>query len=123
MNNTKIILTVLFILLYFWASKIINTKGITEITGIKHFSGLLGHTEVSTNWILDSGVCLLGKIVFFLWTIVILINLIKPLNKKILFFLACLTILITAILNMPLFIRAIPAFIILLLIINDPVIF
>jgi hypothetical protein len=115
MNSIKVILTILFIVLYFWASKIVDTE---EIIGIKKYSGLLGHTEGATNWVLDSNVCLLGKIVFSLWTIVVLINLVFSINKKLLFFLAFLTILITAILNMPLFIRAIPAFIILLVLIR-----
>jgi hypothetical protein len=127
-DNLRIVLTIVFIVLYFWASKIVDTK---EIIGIKKYSGILGHTEggeggegaegaeggEGTNWILDSNVCPLGKVVFFLWTIVLLINLFMPLNKKLLYFLAFLTILITAILNLPLFIRAIPAFIVLLLLV------
>ena len=122
MNTIKVILTVVFILLYFWSSKIIDTQ---DLIGIKKYSDgdisgiadrVLDHTETTTNWVFDSGVCLAGKIVFFLWTFVLLINLFMPLNKKLLMFLAFLTIVITTLLNMPLFIRSIPAFIILLII-------
>ena len=117
-TNIKIILTIVFIILYFWSSKIIDTE---KIIGIKKYSGLLGHTEGyegTVNWILDSSVCPLGKVVFFLWFLVLLINLFMPLNKKLLLILAILTILITAILNMPLFIRTIPAFIILIILLT-----
>jgi hypothetical protein len=128
MNKVKIVLTILFIVLYFWASKIIdllpseqdNQSGWRQkMIGTKKYSktDMLTHTEATTNWILESSVCTLGKVVFFLWTFVLLFNLFMPINKKLLYFLAFLTILITGILNMPLFVRALPAFVLLLVII------
>ena len=116
----KFLGTLLFLILYFWSSKIINTDNGNDHDLVKYDdSDLLKHHEKNNelSWIFDSSVCLLGRIVFFLWTIVMLVNLVYTLNKYVLLFLAVLTIVITAILNMPLFIRSIPAFVILLTII------
>lgn len=103
------IITVLFIVLYCWSSKIFET-------GNKS-AGIMDHTEDTRDlitWILDSNVCLLGKISFFLWSMVLLLNLFYSLNKIILFILAIITITVTLFLNMPLFIRSLPAFAILI---------
>ena len=123
----KLLLIVLFIVLYCWSSKIIDDNGIdarNDSIGIKKYSGILLHNESTNNWIFDSSVCLSGQIVFYLWSIVLVLSLFiseeyKQHMKKILSFLAFLTIFITAILNMPLFIRSIPAFIVLTVIINS----
>ncbi len=115
MIEDNIIFTIVFIILYGWSSKIIKNK---ELYGIKKYSeiDILSHTE-SKNWILGSGVCTLGKISFFLWSIALIINLFIPLNKNTLILLAFLTITITLVLNTPLFIRSVPAFIVLFIII------
>jgi len=109
----KLSATILFVILYFWASKIIDDYSIEGT--IKH-SGILAHTEGKKDWktwIFDSKVCMAGKIVFFLWTLLVLINLVWTINSNILLFLSFLTMAVTACLNMPLFIRSLPAFMIL----------
>jgi hypothetical protein len=125
MNRTTNYICVLcvFTILYFWSSKIYqipNTQSSQSTTKYNN-DKLLTHTESKGNyyhWIMDSNVCTLGKITFFLWIIVLLFNIYYPVNKVILNILAILTIIVTAILNFPLFVRSIPAFIVLLVIIN-----
>ena len=104
-------------MLYFWSSKIINNKTKETTNNKTKYSGILQHTEISKNWILDSNVCFLGHLSFFIWTIILIINLFYKINVQLLEISAFFTIFATAILNIPLFVRSLPAFIILLIII------
>ena len=71
------------------------------------------------NYIFNSCVCPLGRIVFYLWSILLLAAVLYKFKYiKYLNILAVITVIITVILNKPLFIRSIPAFLFLFLTIN-----
>ncbi len=102
--KVKVLFTILFIIFYFWSSKI-----------NEEFIGFLRHSEDYENWILDSDVCALGKISFYLWTIVMIFGIWYKLNTNALLGLMFITVFLTLMMNKPLFIRSIPAFLFLFL--------
>lgn len=115
MNNcvTNTMLILLFIILYGWSSKILSTNN--NSNGVSMYnSELLGHVEtVESNWVLDSSVCKLGKISFLLWSFILIVSIVFPVNIYMLIMCYILTLVAMYSLNLPFFIRSIPAFLVL----------
>jgi hypothetical protein len=150
MNRSKIGLYILFVVLYFWSSHIYydwdptNSKSAGPPRQIEERSPenekvlqkfdfqeskILRHYESNNtdyDYIMNSSVCPLGKLAFWLWTIILLLLILSGLIygnslnyfleyfKKTLLFFWALTVVLMLVLNVPLFIRSIPAFIVLL---------
>ena len=87
-------------------------------------SNLLQHNEFmesTHDWIWGSSVCTLGKIAWVLWSVVLLLLLAVPTRslalRYLLWSLLFVTVLLSALMNPPLAVRAFPAFVLMLLII------
>lgn len=114
-----------------------DTKGRLDMKGKKKYSSILEHVEINGTFyerLTSTGVCTAGRMVFYLWAIVLLIFiLIKFLDKEsynkikpyeyVLNILAIITALFTLALNQMLFVRSIPAYVLLFLFINYDQIF
>lgn len=137
-------LWVLFIVFYGWANHIfldynplrgyMPTPKRGSGSAVTKFStnGNIAHQELNTksrkDYILYSGVCKLGRIVFYLWVITLFIYLMIKCNNIIpdgynldillLNPMVGLTMFVTLVMNFPLFIRALPAFGLMFAIIN-----
>jgi hypothetical protein len=139
MQTEKIIglvfLVILFGVLYAWSNYIFKnpfpnveyTPKIIDSSTFYDNNQIISHKQSNGHLydvIFNSGVCKLGRIVFYLWLVFLLIALpVKYYSddyriSQAINGLAVITIIVTLIMNYPLFIRSIPAFACLLLIAN-----
>ena len=116
----------LFIILYAISNKIyedyniLNEVNYQDTIVNKVFNNdLIRHYEIINNsyydFIVNSSVCKLGKLAFYLWSILLIINYFT-INKHIqcvINYIFYITVILTLLMNLPLFIRSIPAFILL----------
>ena len=103
--------------LFAWSSKLHEPAGGARRRGVAVHGGsrLLRHTEANDcrRWLWDSGVCPMGKLAWALWACLIACSLYARLRVPGAVWLSCLavTVVCTLALNVPLFVRSIPAYI------------
>ena len=104
----RLVAVVAAILLFGWASR--------AGTRTPRF---IGHEQPAARWLLGSGVCGLGKLAFVAWSVALLACLTLRLRApRVLGPLLVLTVLLTAAMNPPLAVRALPAYLLIAVLIS-----
>lgn len=105
------------LVLYMWSSKIYSHRPAAATGHERHSNApLLRHVERRRGgWLMGSSVCSLGKLAWAMWVALLLVWHVLRWKMSTYFWipLMSLTVLVTAWLNVPLFIRSLPAYCVL----------